>query len=416
MSCPVPVEVRLTLLGLLGATLGSLVNLGVYRLAWNQRSISPWSAPDAAAPPRRWTDCLPIVGWFGLRRERTLHGTGFWVRPLVVESLMAFGLPALYWWEVIQYRLLPTPVVTLGAQPMGTLHVQYGLHVILLSLLLLASLIDFDEKTIPDAVTLPGALIGLMAAACYPMALLPAGVQWAGQGPVVEPLTLATPLPYPEALLGVPHPWSLVLALGCWWAWCVALMPRTWYTRHGWGRAIGLSWARMRRERVTRGLALLGLAGSAGIVGMWFLGGLHWVGLLTAVVGLAAGGAIVWIVRNVGTAVLGREAMGFGDVTLMAMIGTFMGWQSCLLIFFLAPLAGLVMGVLVLLTRRETEIPYGPFLCLAALGALLFWPGLWNWARPIFALGSYLAAVLAVCVVVLAVMLGLVQLLKRAFR
>lgn len=416
MSCPVPVEVRLILLGLVGALLGSLVNLGVCRLAWNQRSISPWWRPDPAAPPRRWTDRLPIVGWFGLRRESSLHGPGFWVRPLLVELVVAAGLPALYWWEVINSRLLPAPLVILGARPIVVLHVQYALHVVLLTLLLLASLIDFDEKTIPDAVTLPGALIGLVAAACYPLALLPAGVQWGGQGPLVEPLTLTAPLPYPEALLGFPRPWSLVLALACWWAWCVALMPRTWYTRHGLGRALRLSLARMGRERATRGMALLGVAGSAGIVGLWLLSGLHWVGLLTAVVGLAAGGAIVWVVRVVGGVVLGREAMGFGDVTLMAMIGTFLGWQSCLLIFFLAPLAGLVMGVLVLLLRRETEIPYGPFLCLATLGLLLFWPGLWNWARPIFALGSYLAVVMAACVVVLAAMLGLVQLAKRAFR
>ena len=39
--------------------------------------------------------------------------------------------------------------------------------------------------------------------------------------------------------------------------------------------------------------------------------------------------------RLIGTFALRREAMGFGDVTLMMMIGTFLGWQACLILFFL---------------------------------------------------------------------------------
>ena len=57
--------------------------------------------------------------------------------------------------------------------------------------------------------------------------------------------------------------------------------------------------------------------------------------------------------------------MGFGDVTLMMMVGAFLGWQAGVVIFFLAPFAGLVVGVLQLVLRRDDEIPYGPFLCLA---------------------------------------------------
>jgi prepilin signal peptidase PulO-like enzyme (type II secretory pathway) len=391
-----------------------MVNLGVYRLAWNQRPISPWWPPHRDAKPRRRTDRLPVLGWFGLRRETPLHGRGFWIRPLFVELAVAAGLPALYWWEVLERRLLPAPML-MFADP-SILHTQYLAHVVLLALLLLAALIDVDEKTIPDGVTLPGALIGLAMATACPWALLPGGIAWGAQGPIPEPLTLTSPLSWPACLEGFPQPWAILLGLGCWWAWCVALMPRTWYTRHGLRRAVRLSLARTAREPATLGLALLGAAGSAAIVGLWVLGGTHWGGLLTGLVGLAAGGAIVWVVRVVGSAVLGREAMGFGDVTLMAMIGTFLGWQSCLLIFFLAPLAGLVVGILVLVLQRETEIPYGPFLCLATVGLLVFWPGLWQWARPIFSLGLFLPVALAGCVVVLAAMLGAIQLLKRAFR
>ena len=70
--------------------------------------------------------------------------------------------------------------------------------------------------------------------------------------------------------------------------------------------------------------------------------------------------------------------MGFGDVTLMAMIGAFLGWQAGLLVFFLAPFAGIVLGLLVVVLRRDSEIPYGPFLCLGAVAVLVFWASFWR--------------------------------------
>jgi len=66
------------------------------------------------------------------------------------------------------------------------------------------------------------------------------------------------------------------------------------------------------------------------------------------------------------------ESMGGGDVKLLAMIGSFMGWQMALLTFFLAPFLGIVLGVVNLATKKDHTIPYGPFLSIAALIAL-FW-------------------------------------------
>ena len=200
----------------------------------------------------------------------------------------------------------------------------------------------------------------------------------------------------------------------CWWAWCAAILPRPWRGRHGWCRAFGLMLARLRRERVTYRIGVMGLLGSAAIAGVWTAGGDSWRGLLTALVGLAGGGGIVWIVRIVATAVLQREAMGFGDVTLMAMIGTFIGWQACLMVFFLAPLAGLGVGLVQVAVLRDSEIPYGPFLCLATLGLILFWAPVWSAAWGIFALGWFIPIVVAFCMVLMAAMLGIWMLVKRA--
>jgi prepilin signal peptidase PulO-like enzyme (type II secretory pathway) len=406
----IPLQFRLGGLFVLGVCLGCLVNLGAYRLAWNPRSISPWSRAPKGVPARRPDDRVPIFGWLGLRRESKLHGRGFWIRPMLVELLSGVGLAMLYWWEVGQAGLwVPAPNLIPAAWA-GILNAQFFCHAVLITLMLVASLIDIDEKTIPDAIAVPGTLLGLVAAALYPWSLLPANVA----GPPGDFLLLTSPKPWLDWLNGLPHFGSLGLALGCLWLWCFALMTRTWYSRHGWLRALGLMLARLRRDPSTRTLVLLGLVGSLGIVGVWLLGGARWQGLLTSLVGMAAGGGLIWVVRIIGAATLHREAMGFGDVTLMAMLGAFLGWQSCLVIFFLAPFAALVIGVFNLLLHSDHEIPYGPFLCLAAVVTIVRWASLWSWLSGVFALGLAVPLVMVVCLALMGLLLGFWRLVQRA--
>ncbi len=66
------------------------------------------------------------------------------------------------------------------------------------------------------------------------------------------------------------------------------------------------------------------------------------------------------------------ESMGGGDVKLLAMIGAFLGWKLAVMVFFMAPLFGTVVGVFNLIVKKDHTIPYGPFLSLAAVFAL-FW-------------------------------------------
>ena len=87
----------LILLFFVGACLGAAVNLGIYRLAYLRRRISPWSFVHGELPARGWLDRVPIIGWFGLKREDKFHGAGFWVRPMLLELIFALGVPALFW-------------------------------------------------------------------------------------------------------------------------------------------------------------------------------------------------------------------------------------------------------------------------------------------------------------------------------
>ena len=242
-----PPEIRLVALFVLGTCVGSLINLGVYRLAWQPRSISPWSRPDPKAPPRRLTDRLPIVGWLGLRRETGVHGTGFWIRPLLLEVLTGIGFAALCWWEIDRAGLLladlPRPLPADLSGLSSILHGHLAVHLLLISLMIVASMIDIDEKIIPDTITVPGTLLGLLLAAIFPWLLLPDLVDpildgippafWLWVGPDTWQLFLRLTSPishniWPAWLNGSPHGWSLLVGLGCWWLWCVALMPRSW--------------------------------------------------------------------------------------------------------------------------------------------------------------------------------------------
>ncbi len=435
----VAIEIRLAGLFLVGLLLGSLINLGVYQLAWNDRAISPWSAGPKGGPQRRWSDRVPVVGWLGLRREASLHGWGFWIRPMLVELAAGAGLAALYWWEVAQGGIVPPQALAaFGAEALGVTHGRFLCHVVLLGLMLAGTLIDCDEKTIPDTITVPGTLFALLAAAVFPWSALPDGVQVNLFGrpppppvraradgrilfavnpppPPSEVLHLTSPDVWPNKLDGFPQTRPLVIALGCWWLWCVGLMHRTWYSRHGVIRALTLMFARLRRDPSTPIILAVGAAGSIAIGAVWYFGGPGWEswrGLLSALVGLAVGGGIVWVVRILAKAVLNKEAMGFGDVTLMAMIGAFMGWQCGLLIFFLAPFAALIFGLVNLIFRRDREIPYGPFLCLAAAFVLLRWAEVWPWAaNRIFLLGPIVPIMLAGCLAAMVPLLMLMRLI-----
>ena len=271
---------------------------------------------------------------------------------------------------------------------------------VLIGFMMTASLVDVDEQIIPDEITVPGTLVGLALAAAYPWSLPPA-LAWTDMlgSRQISFIHLAAPNASPELLANWP---GLLLGLACWWAWCLALVPWRWYGRHGIGRAVAIALRRIVSDVMSR----LAVAGSVLIALVWWLvPEAHWVGLLSALAGMAAGGAIVWGVRIVGSSILRQEAMGFGDVTLLAMIGVFLGWQACPLVFFLAPLAGVVIGIVQWMSNRHHEISYGPFLCLAALVVIVFWRSIWHEASLAYMFSWLVPVGLACCLVMLGVML-----------
>ena len=89
-----------------------------------------------------------------------------------------------------------------------------------------------------------------------------------------------------------------------------------------------------------------------------------------SVVGLLAGGGILYVTGMIGDFIFRKESMGGGDIKLLAMAGSILGWKLVVLTFFLAPILALIPGLFVLLLKRSHVIPYGPFLSLGLLISL----------------------------------------------
>jgi leader peptidase (prepilin peptidase) / N-methyltransferase len=161
-------------------------------------------------------------------------------------------------------------------------------------------------------------------------------------------------------------------------------------------------------------VALAGIP--AGILAAWLL--MPEVGLSSSLIGVAGGAGFLFITGEVYLLVRGREGVGLGDVYLIGMVGAFLGWPGVLFTLFVGSIIGSVSGLVFGLiggmwlppeampaaiaevkgTRRgsmrpatetddqapkrslmSTEIPFGPFLALAAAIYALFQPQLFHW-------------------------------------
>lgn len=98
----------------------------------------------------------------------------------------------------------------------------------------------------------------------------------------------------------------------------------------------------------------------------------RWRSFYSSFLGAAAGGASIYLVGFIWERIRKKEAMGGGDVKLLAMIGSFIGWRLTILTFFIAPFFGSIPGIILMMKDRRQTIPYGPYLSLAALVSILW--------------------------------------------
>ena len=249
----------LTLAGLLGLAAGSFLNVCIYRLPRHQSIAYPPSRCPRCGRSLSWFDNIPVVSWLALAgRCRQCGGRIAVQYPLV---------------EVATGALFVAIVVLTPAGPLVASRLLLGCALIVLFM------IDLEHQILPNVITLPGLVVGLL-------------------------LSLVAPPGLVDALIG----------------------------------------------------AVLG------------------AGVLYAI---AAG---YYMVRK-------EEGMGMGDVKMLAMIGAFLGWQAVLLTLILSSFSGAVIGVgLLALSGRGMRhaLPFGTFLAIGALVAMLSGDAIFAWYLSLF--------------------------------
>lgn len=105
-------------------------------------------------------------------------------------------------------------------------------------------------------------------------------------------------------------------------------------------------------------------------------------GWRSSLIGLIAGGGLLFIISEAYYRVRGHEGLGMGDVKMLAMIGAFLGWPLMLVTLIFASFAGSLVGIGLLTSGKggmKAALPFGTFLAVGALVAAVAGDSLLTW-------------------------------------
>jgi len=373
--------------------LGVLDEAGPSELRGEAAEARPMAAGELARAARRpgrgpagW---IPVAGWWLARGPRPVG----WRSAAAVEALAIASAVAAWWWTAGLGMQLPEAVAALPEARAG-IPARLVAHLVLFAFLAAAVWIDLRHRLIPDSVTVPGTLLGMLVVGLVPEVLLPVTCleprDHAAARAVADVLGALGPIGCgsPGWISRWPGLAVCLLAFTAWWSVGTAATP---------GRFD------LRRLILSAGLAAV-------IVVWWFAGNepsRRHAAVLASLAGSVISGGLVLLTREGASRALGREAMGMGDVTLMAMVGSWLGWQAGVAAFFIAAFLGLAHGGLGWLAHRDNELPYGPSLAAATVLVLCGWRPLAAWMEPWLARPLELLGVLLLMVALTAVSLAL---------
>lgn len=99
--------------------------------------------------------------------------------------------------------------------------------------------------------------------------------------------------------------------------------------------------------------------------------------VLHSFLGFLVGGGSLFVIAVIGKLIFKKDAMGGGDIKVMAGIGTFIGWDKALFAIFVASLFGSIVGIILIIYKkieRKQEIPFGPYLAVSSFLTLFLSP------------------------------------------
>jgi len=417
-----------------GACIGSLTNVLVYRIPLGLDVVSPPSRCPSCETRLTWRENIPIFGWLLLRGK-----CRFCRSPVSAEYPIVEAVVALLW--VVTYLALYSDGRFLGInfaaiQPewgrSGFVE-TWPIFLVVLTLfscLVAMTLVDAKTFQIPLVLTWVPALAGLI--------IHPVFALWVQFKSPIGRLAYTAP-GYDWAIASPgPHGWlwiggsigataglvlaNLLLAKG--------VIRRSFLDYDGWEKSalaaakatvpdatippadlagtipaqppapptdMWIQYPHARREMFREliflapciGLGLLGASLAANWAGPWTfspnlgaavpaLSAPVWLDVSAGVLmGYLIGGGVVWAIRILGSLVFGKEAMGLGDVHMMAAVGACLGWIDPVLAFFGAAFLGVGWFLLSLVFGKgiKRALPFGPFL---AVGTMLVW-----FAKPV---------------------------------
>ena len=445
-----------------GACVGSLINVLVYRLPRGLDVVTPTSRCPSCGTKLTWRENIPVLGWIFLGGKCRFCKASISAEYPVIEAIVAVLFGGLF----VLWYLVPADATLLGVH-LGAIAPEWARNgagltwpafvvlAVLVGSLVAMTLIDARTCTIPLVLTWVPALTALVFHTGHAVwfeirfgsleAVLP-GI-WRAEVPRLRWVT--APGEVWTMATGGLGGWRFIgWALGGMGGLLVSnllmhkgLLKRSFADYEAWEKTaypdrpdpalpvapvanedpethptdMWVQYPYARREMV-RELAflappvVLGMAGGWLAVrlvqmnaGPWIVGesGVSiapaaaplWLVVLSAVcMGYLVGGGIVWAVRIFGTLAFGKEAMGLGDVHLMAAVGACLGWIDPVIAFFLAAFVGVGWAVLARVVggRLSRAMPYGPFLAIATLLVVVGKPlieiglgRLWGFAGPL---------------------------------
>ena len=137
-----------TLFGVVGAVVGSFLNVCIHRLPKHESVVHPGSRCPACGRPIRWFENIPVVSWLALRARCAGCGSAIPVMYPAVELTSAATFAAGY----LVFGLTPLLVVRLAFA----------------SALIVLAVTDLRERILPNAITYPGIATGVICSVFLP--------------------------------------------------------------------------------------------------------------------------------------------------------------------------------------------------------------------------------------------------------